>query len=483
MKDFLMIPYIRTKIYNNEETDAAVLRLKQYDEHFSNNTIAFRNAHGATYSGDYTNASLRRSFLSQCTAQEADFTNVGFTGSKFYMTNFLGCKFDQANLQYSYFYDCKIGSSEEKCTIIEGTNCDSGNYFMTQFKNVQINCSSFTNVLFENCKFKDCKIGSCMLENAVFKNTEISNMNFERLNLEFTDFQNVTLKNVALPFFQIPYTFNGLSHIFNPENDVKIFTDKGYIKSNEYNQSLNDLKIYFYSINEFFPLANIELQVGNFENAMINILNGMKLNIAMKNFRMLKFYCKLVVSSGHFSKMELKELYEKIQIFAMTENLSEFEKRDFSHHNGELKSLLVDNIYGMPSLKLVFQTNIDSTDVMKVAKMIEYIDSTIEDSCYGEKSSRIEFSHNSLSQFIAFVSANAESLTLLLAGFYALAKLTNTVQDFIIKNQTIIKNSRELKSTKQKQKELMKYEISFEINHTMTIPDIYNQLSSGKPEL
>jgi uncharacterized protein YjbI with pentapeptide repeats len=467
MKDVLMVPYSRSEIYSNEEINVAINKLKQYDEHFFNNTMAFRNAHGVTFSGDYINAGLRRSFLSECIVQKADFTNAGFTDSKFYDTFFFGCKFDQANLQFSNFYNCKIDSFEDKHTIIEGTNCDSGNYFMTEFNNVQINASSFTNALFENCKFQNCKIGSCTLENSIFKNTEISDVNFERLNLEFADFQNVMFKDVTFPFFQVPYTFNGLSHIFNPENNVKIFADKAYISSDEYKHALGDLKIYFNSINEFFPLANIELQLGNFDNAMINIKSGIIFNIAMKNFRMLKFYCKLAVSNGHFSKIQLKKLYEDIQNFTMKEKLSDFEKRSFSQHNGELRDILIDNIYGMPTLELVFQTNIDSTDVTKVAKMIEYIDSTIEDVCVGEKSSKIEFSHNSLSQFIAFVSSNPESITLLLASFYALSKLTNAVQDFIIKNQTIIENSRNRRFTKQKQKELLEHGINFETNHVI----------------
>jgi len=433
--------------------------------------MAFRNAHDATFSGDYTNAGLRRSFLSKCIVQKADFTNTGFTGSKFHNTDFFGCKFDQANLQYSNFCNCNIDSFKNCNTIIEGTNCDNGNYFMTKFNSVKINSSSFTNTLFDNCSFKNCKIGSCMLENAVFKNTEICDMCFERLNLEFTDFQNVALNNVVLPFFQIPYIFNGLSHVFNPNNDVKIFTDKTYISVDEYKYALRDLKIYFNSINEFFPLANIELQIGNFDNAMINIKNGIMLNVAMKNFRMLKFYCKLATSSGHFSKMELKKLYDDIQVFSMRENLSDFERRDFSHHNGELKSILIDNIYGMESLTIFFQTNVNSSDVIKVAKVIEFIDSTIEESCISEKSSRIEFSHNSLSQFTAFISATPESLMLLSASFcfYTMAKIPNTIQDFIIKNQTIEKNKIELNFMKEKKREeLSKHGINININYIIT---------------
>lgn len=384
----------------------------ELDKHGQNNACndnkIFEIAIGAKYSGDYSRKSIKRSNLTKCQFENANFTRVAATGSKFLNSDFIDCIINNANFQYCDFSGTSMTSISDKC-LIEGSNFSESIFSNSTLKQIVIMGCSFSQVLFYNTVINNCNISSTTFENATFINSEFKNLELRNLNLEYAEFINVKMDNVILPFAQMPYTFGGLTYLFETKDNVflssKINSEKK-INIKTYKESLKNLEKYYISINEFFPLANIYLAQKKEHLAFQAIANGLVYSVQVKDFRMLKFFCRLASSSNSFSGNQLSQLYTKIHKLLPVEHLSINELHDYEIHIGEIRSLLLNNNANKICAQMSLKTNIDSTKINKLGFLLQILNEALKLNSPNLKWDMIEIRHNSPYELFLQLSEN-----------------------------------------------------------------------------
>lgn len=440
--------------YDENQLKSAMNSLEQYMSLVQNNNRMFNSDKSEELTGEYNNLSLKRSSLINRKVRSALFNNVALTGSIFSNTNFIGALFDESNMQYCQF----INNSIENVNILS-TNLSYSNYYNNEFKNVVFKGSTVAEILFEKCVFDNCTFTSSMLENTVFSSCVFSHVIFENTNIEYTEFKNCTFKRLTIPMGQVPYVFGLLPIILENEENIILSADTQLVSTEEYLKLLNSFAIYYSSINEFFPLANIFMSSENTEKAFYYIEMGIEYAIKLRNFRMLKFFCKLAKTNNYIPYEKLRNLYLLIEKYVSEQTLNIYEQRSFIYNIGEIRSLLLENINDYPTVRIEMQTNIDSLESGKIQKFIDFIDSTINYTCT-KKISHIEYRHNSNANFAAFISAHYSEIILTI---YFLLLFSNNAIDSIQKKILTHKEIK-LKELEIQEKERQKKEAEKKAN-------------------
>jgi len=451
--------------YTQPQLQSALSRLEPYMALTQNNNRRFQSGIGLQISEKFDDVSLKRTSLFDSTVTNSSFLNSALTNSYFSETKFSDCIFDESNLQYCHFIHATFHGVE-----IRSTNLSYSSFFSTDFKSVFFKGSTVSELLFDACCFEDCVFTASMLENAVFTHCILKNVRFVNTNIEFMEFKQCELQAITMPFQQIPYVYGVYAHL--SDGGVRAEVGDTCLKAEEYLSLQEDLITYYNSINEYFPMTNLFLARRKLDCAYQCISLGLQSSIVSKDFRMLKFFCKLAVQGALFPHQKLRELYTVINACVRKQKLNVYEQRDFIYNSAEIRSLLLDSIYDCPTARIELQTNIDSTEPEKVIQFIEYVDHTIQGSC-SRQISHIEYRHNSDSNFIAFISANYWEILLAIS---ILCKFAQTVSEQIEKHilnwQTIRLNTLKIKKANKKGLEQVEHEgkllkdsgIKYEIN-------------------
>lgn len=435
--------------FEPEQIQQAISSLEKYIPLMQNNNRLFEAGVNMTVTGEYNDYSLKRSSLITSDVKMASFINTTFTGSYFSEVIYSDTKFDESNMQY-----CQYIHNEMRNVDIHSSNLSYSNFFNTTFDNVKFMGSTVSEILFEQCIFKDCLFTSSMLENTIFMQCTFYNVMFVNTNVEYMEFKNCKFSNVSLPMAQVPYVFGLFQSMEISDNDIKLSADGKIVHLNEYKSLKDALIIYYTSISEYFPLANIYLASGEFDIAYDYITMGMQKAIIQRNFRMLKFFCKQAKQKNIFSYNKLKELYVKIEKYSAEQKFNIYEQRSFIYNIGEIRSILLDNMDDFPTARIALQTNIDSSESEKIIQAIEYIDTAVNESCT-QKISHIEYHHNSDANFIIQISASYVEIILLVNTLVMLSgNIIDSVQKKIINHQKIILNKLEIEEKKKKTKEI-----------------------------
>lgn len=452
------------------QLQAALSRLEPYMALTQNNNRHFQSGIGLQISNQFDDVSLKRTSLFSSTVQDSSFINSALTGSYFSETKFSNSRFCESNLQYCHFIHAAFSNVE-----IQSTNLSYSSFFSTKFKKVCFKGSTVSELLFDACTFEDCIFTSSMLENAIFSHCVLKNVQFSNTNIEFMEFKQCEMGNVVMPFQQIPYVYGLYSHFSS--GSVRAEAAGTYLTAEKYLALQEDLIVYYTSINEYFPMTNLYLAQGKLDHAYQCISLGLQSSIVSKNFRMLKFFCKLAVQGTLFPRQKLKELYTIINTCIRKQELNIYEQRDYIYNSSEIRLLLLDSIYDCPTARIELQTNIDAAEPQKVIQFIEYVDHTIRETC-SRQVSHIEYRHNSDSNFIAILSANYLEI---IFTVYMLCKFADNISERIEKQiinwQTIRLNRQKLKDAeknggkrseqegKQLKSDGIKYDINVYIDH------------------
>lgn len=453
--------------HNDLRLQAALSKLEPYMTLTQNNNRRFQSGIGLQISDKFDDVSMKRTSLFNSTVINSSFLNSALTGSYFSETTFSNSVFDESNLQYCHFIHSAF------CNVkIHSTNLSYSSFFSTNFKQTVFKGSTVSELLFDSCSFENCVFTASMLENAVFTHCTLKNVRFSNTNIEFMDLRECELQDVTMPFQQLPYVYGLYAHLSG--GGVQAEAEDKFLTAEEYLALQEDLIVYYASVNEYFPMTNLHLVRQELDSAYQCISLGLQASIVSKNFRMLKFFCKLAVQGALFPHQKLRELYTIINTYVKKQTLNIYEQRDFIHNSAEIRSLLLDSVYDCPTARIELQTNIDSAEPEKVIQFIEYVDHTIRGIC-SRQISHIEYRHNSDSNFIAFISANYREILLTI---YILYKFANTVSEQmetrIMNWQTILLNRQKLKEEGLKQAEHegdrlkdngIKYDINFYIDN------------------
>jgi len=388
----------------------------------------------ATITDDFTKKNLNHTTLNNCVFSHTNFDFAAVTGSIFKSCKFYQCSMYQPDFQFCNFYDCEFITS--KTIVSTFNNC---NFIGCRFADTSFEACTFTGAFFEDCKFRNVSIKSSTLENAFFLKCLFIDMNLTELNMNYSQIEAPTMSNVILPFSQIPYIFGCAEYIAKTKDSIKVSSSKGKeLSAQEYIETVIPMLIQYWNLRSdkfsefFFPLANIHLVLGDFSNASKSLKMGLMSAASSRDFRMIKFYCKLISNCNLFNPNALQKFYNLISRFGSNTDLSSAEIRCYMRNIGEIKGILFSS-NKKTILNMVFGTNINTNDSESVGKIIGKLftitkmkDDTIPN-CV-----EVTLSENSPLMISLQISGNENNILKLLPFLFAIAKMDiNNIKRFI----------------------------------------------------
>lgn len=380
----------------------------QLENIFDNNRI---KAYNKKYNSTFDGSSIIKSEFDNCIFKEVSFNGTAGESSKFVNCSFFDCYFNNARLDNSNFSGAKF-LLHKNATIIQSSdfsNCDFSNVL---FENVSIVGCNFIESWFENTIINNCNYSYCNFENSMFDSISIVDSDLSRVSLDYVEFYNCKLINSTFQMFSILRSFNGLKYIDKYQDEVylKFPESKESISGRKFLNILNDIRAYFFYKKDFFALANIEIYLGKNEDAFNSILLGLENSLIIRDFKEIKYLCKLASSNMFFTKAQLNRLYSLLTDNNVIEKLSISEYRNYLSEINNIKRILIDNPYTLPQMKITIETDIDYLDTDNVGKMIEYINVAYNISSQ-DSPTYLTISHNSPDIFEFFLSNNETLLT------------------------------------------------------------------------
>lgn len=328
----------------------------------SNKTVIRRN---------FADKSLNRTYLSNSPVMGTNFNNAAMTGSYFNNCQFRNCHMYMSDLEYCEFYKCFFTS---KHAIVSSFN--ESNFLESIFDDVSFSSCAFSGSFFEKCTFRNVKIEFTTFENSLFKNCSFENIDMKILNFDFIEFENPKMDNVTLPLEQITHSIGLLEYCMHTTDNILIGSDSNVVLTKEeyYNQVIPLLVEEYIHSEEYFPLSNIYLAQKEYEKAYKVLHQGLCDAVAKRDFRMLKFYCKLIKANHCFDSHMLHSFYHSICRLAPNPAISENNSllRGYIRNIAEIKNILFDSTK-KPALHMSLLTNLSSKQNSLIGKVISHL--------------------------------------------------------------------------------------------------------------
>lgn len=403
------------------------------------------SAVGATLSGDYSTGRISHNYFSNCTFDHASLKRAAGTGSIFRDTNFLKTDLSRATFQSSTFESCSF----EECDL-SGCNMSECYFQNTVWEKCTYGVSNMSSAQLNNCAFLGTKPGN--LAEAVLEDVYLEDVRLANMNLEFSEFKKIRTKNVVLPFSQLPYIFGGIQYLMETSDNVRVsshINDSDSISPDEYMAVLRDMEIFYSHQQEYFPLASILLAFQRYEEAIATILCGIGEAALQRDFRMCKYYCKLITNIGRFPKEILTRLYQAICQAAPVQALTGAQYYQYLKYIHEIRSMLIDNPNQYPRATLRLETGICERNVSQTALLLSSLDQLLHLNGIQLVQPSISISHNSPEIFIVNLCGSPINIlvaaTLILGMVSMVCKTYNDVAKAILNTQEITKNHRSAK--------------------------------------
>lgn len=436
------------KLYNGEQVKNAQKKLANLlPEKDVCNGQLFMKFYHARISNDFTRKDLKRINVVKCQFENCNFKAAAGTGSKFTKVQFDNCDLSGTNFQYCYFNKTNFINS----TVIKGANFSHSVFIDCHFEAITITESTLYDCYFENCTFGTSSIKSNTLENSILCNCKIENIDLSHINLEYMRFDNVHMENVILPPYQIPYIIGATTYIKNTSDTVYIYTDSGNIKRQQYCELYEELAMYFYAHDEYFPVANIYIALNKQELAFECIQLGIREACDYFDFRMVKHFCKLACSNEMFTHLQLKVLYDLITSLSYDNKWDLNTLHSYMLNIGEIKEILLNNSLHKERVEFVIKTNIDKDDLASINDLYNQINGIIRENCSDTHVDAIELRHNSPYEIYVTCIDLLPNILLFISSMYAIFSVGNKFLD-------IYKNFEETRRIHQQNK-FYKYEL------------------------
>ena len=454
--------------YNQEDVEISKSIIRKYSDTAANNNFLFQKAYKTTYSQDYSYLSLKRSNLIECQCKNAHFKSSTLTGSTFQHTLFYNCDFLNASLDFCLFYNCDFFSNNQ----IVGANFSNTNVINSSLSNILFDKTTVSNTLFEGTTIDHCTINYSSFENSTFNNCYFKNMELRNLNLEFVEFRSCKFVAVTLPFSQVPYTFGLLECLENYKNNIWISSkeEQGKMTIENYIKILPQLIPYYIYIQEYFPATNIYIFFKEYDKAFNTLMNGVQKACMEKDFRMLKYFCKLAINSGWCDRKNIKKLYNFINEIKNFEPMTEYEQHNYYLHLGDFRKILFFGDETLPTLYFHLQTNINSGEEEKLIAIVRGIDNIINAFDSDKIFYSIELHHESPYDLLVMAAGIYIILKLIAEGIHCLCIPIKDMQELKLNQQKILLNEQEVVINKEKIDKIKK--AATETKETMSINEI-----------
>ncbi len=434
--------------YSDEMFAAARERLLRHRQSSLKFQAKLSSAVGATLADDYAMGRISHNYFSRCVFDGASLKRVAGAGSIFSETDFVKTDLSYATFQSSTFENCTFQGCD-----LEGCNMSECYFQDTVWDRCIHGAANMSFTRLNRCRFLGTKPGN--LAEATLENVYLEDIRLANMNLEFATFQSITTKDVILPFSQLPYIFGGLKYLIDTDDNVRIsshINSSDSISVDEYVAVLKDMEIFYSHQREYFPLTNILLAFHKDEAALAAVLCGVGEAAVQKDFRMCKYYCKLLTSHGRFPAETLRKLYEAICRAAPVRELTEAQYYQYCAHIPEIRSMLIENPNRYPHAELRLDTKICSANATQVSLLVSHLDRCLHLTGSPLTLPSISISHNSPVTLVLNLCGTPLGIlaigALIFSMISSVCKTYNEVAEAILNTQNIIKNRHEIKQTK-----------------------------------
>lgn len=399
----------------NSQDLLSYLKKQGYDRE---EDILIEYANKAAVQKDFSNKTLNHTILEHCRIIESNFNQASVTGSVFNHCKFINCLMEMTDFEFCDFKHCEMYSKQKT-----SASFNNSTFYESEFNNMVFDSALLTGTYFQRCVFNHVKISYTTMENAIFQDCTFQDVDLQNLNMDYIELLTPSMKNVILPMAQIPYMFGCLQYLMTTEDDVIIAgTNSKPLTKQEYlSEVVPLLKDYFIKKGEYFPVANIYIAQGNGPVAFNYLIDGMAKSITQRDFRMIKFYCKLISNNEIFPKKVLHDFYHKLCRLLPVDNM---EAMSYIKNMGEIKYLLFDKTQ-KSTLHFTFLTNFYSNEIEKIACVIgRLFKITKMNTSMYPNDVEIKLSENSPLIIEFNIGGNIENLEILLPKMIILAGIT-----------------------------------------------------------
>lgn len=367
---------------------------------------------------NYRAKMLNHTIMEHIRFVECDFTEASVTGSIFRHCKFINCDFYQADFEYCEFYGCTF---ESNIPIMSSFNASS--FVETEFLQIHFRSCTFTGAFFYECLLDKVQIELSTMENALLRQCRFSNINFCQLNMDYIEFDRPQMENVILSINQIPFIFGVLQYLRHTADPVKVSkAGSGSMTAAAFFKNVVPLLCsHFNKTEQFFPLANIYYSLGENEKGYKAITKGLVAAISIRDFRMIKHFCKLIASTGAFQPSALHNLYHNYICRLYPQNGIGADIPNYARHILDIKALLFSTAQ-KASFHMTFRTNIELPENWKLKECIERVLSLPKcDGAFQDSDVEVVLRQNSPLQITVQLSGNEEQLAELLLAYLSLA--------------------------------------------------------------
>lgn len=450
--------------YTQGEIDKALKELSNnyLDEFISNyKSIDMLNENPVIENEKYIDISMKRSNLNNFEYNNCLFKNVSFTGSVFNNMRIKECIINGTGFAYTNFSNTKFIT--KKYIFNTANNFNQSNFTNCYFLNMCFKNTSFLQTLFFKCEFENNIFKSNTLEGTKFVNCKIKNVDFSNTNIEFVEFLNTDVKNTVFPFYQFPYIIGASNFIKNSNSNISLKVGNKIISIKEYTNQIDNLILFFYNKNDYFPIFNLQIAKMDILSAKETMKDGIKSCLRNYDYRMIKYFCRLAKYHNLLDDINIQLLINNIEEFLGREDIPPERLNSCITHTGEIKNILqsgnIDNI----TLNLNIKTNVDKNN----RKGLKYVNSLCNDlniilsqNSYGQTGFQISISNHSPFEIIVEIVSFAASI----------ATIADILWEVIDKH----------KNEKYKDYDIKKYK---EINQDLYVNYIDNRIELCKEQL
>lgn len=374
-------------------------------------------------SQNYFEHNINHQISKYSTIQNCNFDFASVTGSIYRNCTFINNSMKESDFEFCEFTDCCFSS---KLPITSSFN--NSNFVNTQFNNITFESCTITSAFFENCHFRGGAIRCSTLENTVFKNCHFEKMDLSFLNMDYVELYEPHMTKVILAMSQIPFIFGCLEYILKTTDTVKISgTKKKTISVSQYkNKVIPLLMQHFTDTEQYFPLANMQLALSEYDAAKENLVKGLSVSVEDGDFRMLKYYCHLISKCGYFRQDALHMFYRNICKMSPQGEGTYAEQRNFTRHIAEIKAALFGQ-NPSPHLNATLRTDLTSQNANLLSQILEMLFTVSKiDIGYGINQTEMLVSENSPLIIELTVYGSENALIILLATLLKILGISET---------------------------------------------------------
>ncbi len=369
-----LLSFSNTELLHSEEV------LKKFGiKRFSNSDYYSSIAIGKEYHKADQNVVYKKLKNLECHFYDIYFDGTDASGSILIDCTLNECKIRNAGFTRSDFTQSKFISANSSLEIIN-SSFDESNFIYCTMNGLKVEGCSFTNTTFEDAHIVDCSFRYYNFEASTFKNARLENVNLIAAGIDFAEFSGTKVKNAILSLWGILWSFGGLEMVRDFPDEVKIGLpgSKEFMSGNELLKQLKELEAHFYYKKDYFSLVNINIFLGDQEKAFLYLQEGLVYLLKIKNFKMIRFLCKLASENHFFTKKQLSDLYYVLQSDSVLQRMSSYEYKNYLFEMNFIKGLLIDNPFGWPQMIIKLSTNIDNEERNNLQKLLTYIDSVLK---------------------------------------------------------------------------------------------------------